>query len=662
MGGPGIRWRAVIAALVVALDGSARAQSSAPPQVPNAAAPAVRAVYETALRDLPFADQQDFADARRGFIATLPAGQDTRRYGFLNDEKVPDTVHPSLWRLARLNAINGLFEVVPGVYQVRGLALANVTFIEGAKGVIIVDPLGSVGAARASLDLYFAHRPKRPVVAVIYTHSHSDHYGGVRGVADEAEVAAGRTAIIAPAGFMNAVIAESVVAGNAMARRATYQFGTSLPRGERGAVDAGLGKIDGVGVPGRSVLAPTMSITQPIETHTIDGVAIVFQLTPASEAPAEMHLFLPKQRVLNLAENATKTMHNLLPFRGTEVRDSSAWSKYLGAALAQFGPDTDVLIAQHHWPTWGTARVARALANQRDLYKYIHDQSVRLMNHGYTPEEISEELVLPPGLANDWAARGYYGTLSHNAKAVYQKYLGWYDANPANLNPLPEREASKKYVEYFGGAAAVIAKAQADFAKGEYRWVAEVMRHVVYADPTNTEARRLAADAFDQLGYASEAATWRNAYLVGAQELRQGLLAPRGAFERREPLDPEMVRAMRATDVFDVLGTHVNGPRAWSREVVVNWSLTGRPEQVAVTLRNGALTYAAATRAANAAASVTLSRDSFDGIVLGRQSLAEAVKQGGAVVDGDLSAATFLFEVLDRFDAGFAIVEPRRPR
>jgi len=633
------------------------AQSTTPAPGPNAAAPAVRAVYEAALRDLPFSDQQDFADARRGFVATLPAGQDARRYAFLNDAKVPETVHPSLWRLAQLNAINGLFEVVPGIYQVRGLALANVTFIEGATGLIVVDPLGSVGAARASIDLYFAHRPKRPVVAVIYTHSHSDHYGGVRGVADAGDVAAGRTSIIAPAGFMDAVIAESVVAGNAMNRRATYQFGTSLPRGERGSVDAGLGKIDGVGLPGRSVLAPTMSITEPIETHTIDGVPIVFQRTPASEAPAEMHLFFPKHHVLNLSENATKTMHNLLPFRGTEVRDASAWSKYLGAALERFGPETDVLIAQHHWPTWGRERVARALANQRDLYKFIHDQSVRLMNHGYTPSEISEELVLPPGLANDWAARGYYGTLSHNAKAVYQKYLGWYDANPANLNPLPEREASQKYLEYFGGAAAVIAKARADYAKGEYRWVAEVMRHVVYAEPSNTEARQLVADAFEQMGYASEAATWRNAYLVGAQELRQGPLTARPA-----SLDPEMVQAMRATDVFDVLGTYVNGPRAWSREVVVNWSLTGRPEQVAVTLRNGALTYVAGTRAANAGASVTLARDTFDAIVLGRQSLADAVTQGAARLEGDLSAAMQLFDVLDRFDAGFSIVEPRRPR
>ncbi len=648
--------QAILTSVVIAVvceAGAASAQSTAP----SASAPGVRAAYDAALRDLPFADQQDFVDARRGFVATLPAAQDTRNYGFLTNAAPPDTVHPSLWRLARLNAIHGLFEVVPGVYQVRGLALANVTFIEGTTGLIVVDPLGSVGAARAALDLYFAHRPKRPVVAVIYTHSHSDHYGGVRGVVDPAEVAAGRTAIIAPAGFMDAVIAESVVAGNAMGRRATYQFGPSLPRGPRGSVDAGLGKIDGVGAPGRSIVAPTMSIAQPLETHTIDGVPVVFQLTPATEAPAEMHLFLPKHHVLNLAENATKTMHNLLPFRGTEVRDASAWSKHLGAALERFGPETEVLIAQHHWPTWGRDRVARAVANQRDLYRYIHDQSVRLMNHGYTASEIAEELVLPPGLATDWAARGYYGTLAHNAKAVYQKYLGWYDANPANLNPLPEPAAARKYLEYFGGAPAVIAKARADYAKGEYRWVAEVMRHVVYADPANAEARQLAADAFEQLGYASEAATWRNAYLTGAQELRQGPPTARPAV-----LDPEMVRAMRATDVFDVLGTHVNGPRAWSREVVVNWSLTGRPEQVAVTLRNGALTYVAGARSANAAASVALSRETFDQIVLGRQTLAQAVTQGAATLTGDLSAAMLLFDVLDRFDAAFQVVEPRRPR
>lgn len=634
---------------------AATAAGQAP--APKPVEPAVRAVHEAALRALPFADRQDFDDARRGFIATLPEADRSGRYAFLDAEIAPDTVHPSLWRLARLNAIHGLFEIVPGVYQVRGFALANITFIEGATGVIVVDPLGSVGSAKAALDLYRAHRPARPVTAVIYTHSHSDHYGGARGVIDPADVAAGRVVVVAPAGFMDAVIAESVVAGNAMGRRAAYQFGTPLPRGARGSVDAGLGKIDGLGAPGRSIIAPTTSITEAIETRAIDGVPIVFQLTPNTEAPAELHLFLPKQRVLNLAENATKTMHNLLPFRGTEVRDASAWSTHLSDALERFGPDTDVLIAQHHWPTWGRARVARALANQRDLYKYIHDQSVRLMNHGYVPAEIAEALVLPPGLASDWAARGYYGTLAHNAKAVYQKYLGWYDANPATLNPLPEPEAAKKYVEYFGGAAAVMARARADFASGQYRWVADVLRHVVYADPANREARALAADAFEQMGYASEAATWRNAYLLGAQELRQG---PPGA--RPALLDAEMVHAMPLGVVFDVLGTHVNGPRAWAYELTVGWTLSDTKEQVTVTLRNGALTWVAGARAAVAAATVTLTRAAFESVVLGRQALRDAVAGGAVSVTGDVSAAATLFDVLDRFDAGFAIVEPRRPQ
>ena len=618
--------------------------------------PAVRAAYDSALRDLPFADTQDFADARRGFIATLPP-RDAGRYGFLENETAPDTVHPSLWRLARLNAIHGLFEVVPGVYQVRGFALANVTFIEGATGLIVVDPLGSVGAARAALDLYYAHRPKKPVTTIIYTHSHSDHYGGARGVVDAADLAAGRVAVIAPAGFMEEVIDESVVAGNAMSRRAAYQFGAPLPRGPRGSVDAGLGKIDSVGAPGRSLVAPTSEITRSLDRRTIDGVAMVFQLTPQSEAPAEMHLFLPAHKVLNLAENATHTMHNLLPLRGTEVRDSRSWSAYLNDALERFGAETDVLIAQHHWPVWGRGRVATALANQRDLYKFLHDQSVRLMNHGYTPAEISEQLTLPPGLARDWAARGYYGTLSHNAKAVYQKYIGWYDGHPANLNPLPVSDGAKKYVAYMGGAAAVVAKARQDFARGEFRWVAEVMRHVVFADPANAEARALGADAFEQLGYLAESATWRNAYLLGAQELRQG---PPTA--RPSSLDPEMVQAMPVASVFDVLGTHVNAPNAWARHVVVNWTFTDSREQIAVTLRHGALTHVAGKRAANAAATVSLTRAAFNELVLGRQTLPAAQAAGTVTVTGDRTAAAMLFEVLDRFDAGFPIVEPRRPR
>jgi alkyl sulfatase BDS1-like metallo-beta-lactamase superfamily hydrolase len=639
------------------LQSPALAQAPVPAAIaaPKPAEPSVAAVFETALRAHPFADQQDFADARRGFIATVPDAQDPQRYGFLASETPPPTVHPSLWRLARLNAIHGLFEAAPGVYQVRGFALANMTIVEGARGIIVVDPLGSTGAARLGLDLYFAHRPKKPVTAVIYTHSHGDHYPGAGGVATPEDVAAGRTEVIAPAGFMEAVVAEAVIAGNAMGRRAAFQFGNPLPRGATGNVDAGLGKIDSAGTPGRGVLRPTVSIAQPIEERTVDGVRFVFQLTPQSEAPAELHFFLPDLHVLDLAENATHTMHNLLPLRGTEVRDAKAWSAYLGEALDRFGAQTEVLIAQHHWPVWGRDRVAGALARQRDLYKYLHDQSVRLMNHGHTPAEIAEALTLPPSLVADWATHGFYGTLSHNAKAVYQKYIGWYDGNPAHLNPLPPADGAKKYVEYMGGGAAVVARAREDFRTGQYRWVAEVMNQVVFADPGNADARALGADAFEQMGYAAESATWRNAYLLAAQELRQGPPARREA-----TLQADTLRIMPLPALFDVLGTFLNGPRAVGRRAVINWRMTDSGEQLVSTLDNGALTALAGRQSPAAQATVAITRAAFEAVVARRQTLADAVASGAAIVSGDASAPTALFDLMDRFEASFPIMEPRR--
>ena len=488
-------------------------------QLPKPAQPDVASRNSAVLSELPFADRRDFDDAMRGFVATTPDARNPTQYDFLKAD-APPSVNPSLWRLAQLNAINGLFKVVDGMYQIRGFSLANMTIVEGRTGLIVIDPLSTVGAAKEGLDLYFAHRPKRPVLAVIFTHSHGDHYGGAKGVATDADVRAGRTKVVAPDGFLAAAVSETVFAGNAMSRRAQYQFGGPLPRGERGNVDAGLGKNDSRGAGGRGILAPTDSITQPVETRTIDGVAITFHLAPASEAPAEMHLFFPQLKVFDAAENATQTLHNLLPLRGTEVRDAKGWSKYLGDALERFGTGSDVMIAQHHWPVWGHDRVVERLEQQRDLYKFIHDQTMRMMNQGMTPTEIAEGLRLPKSLDQVWSARGYYGTLSHDSKAVFQRYLGWYDGNPAGLDELPPSDAAKKYVEYMGGSAAILARAREDFAKGNYRWVAQVVDQVVFAEPTNAEARALAADAFEQLGYLAESATWRNAYLLGAQELR----------------------------------------------------------------------------------------------------------------------------------------------
>ena len=427
--------------------------SPAHAQGPMPAEPTVAAANRAVLSQLPFSDRQDFEDANRGFVATVSNSPNADLYKFLQ-QSAPPTVNPSLWRQAQLNAINGLFKVADGVYQVRGFSIANMTIVEGATGLIVIDTLLTVDAARQAIELYYAHRPRKPVVAVVYTHSHGDHYDGVKGVTNEADVQAGKTRVIAPAGFMREAVSESVIAGNPMVRRAEYQFGITLPRTDRGNVDAGLGKWDpGFSVGERSLIAPTDTIAMPVENRTIDGVAMVFQLAPASEAPAEMQIYLPQSHVLDMAENATHTLHNLLPLRGTEVRDAKGWSHYISDALERFGSDTQVLIAQHHWPVWGNDRVRERLENQRDLYKYVHDQTVRMMDHGLAPAEIAEALTAPPGLENDWSTRGYYGTLSHDAKAVYQKYLGWFDGNPADLNPLPPVESAKKYVEYMGGAA-----------------------------------------------------------------------------------------------------------------------------------------------------------------------------------------------------------------
>ena len=434
---------------------------------PQDATPVTRARQRAALETLPFDDTRDFEDAARGFVATLPEVEiknaqgrvvwSLRDYAFLASAEAPPTVNPSLWRQARLNLHHGLFQVTERVYQVRGFDLSNMTLIEGERGVIVVDPLISTEVARAGLDLYRAHRGDRPVTAVIYSHSHTDHYGGVRGVLDEAEVAAGLVPVVAPARFMEEVVSEAVLAGTAMIRRGQFQFGATLPKGPRGQVDAGLGKGTSRGTV--TLIPPTVTIAEPIETHRLDGIEIVFQLTPETEAPAEMHMFYPVLRALNLAENATHNLHNLYPIRGAQVRDANAWAKYIDEARDRFGRGADVAFAQHHWPVWGTERVQEFLAAQRDLYKFLHDQTVRLMNHGFKAAEIAERLALPRGLAATWHVRGYYGTLSHNSKSVYQRYLGWYDANPASLDPLPPVERGGKYVEYMGGAAAALARA-----------------------------------------------------------------------------------------------------------------------------------------------------------------------------------------------------------
>jgi alkyl sulfatase BDS1-like metallo-beta-lactamase superfamily hydrolase len=455
---------------------------------------------------------------------------------------------------------------------------------------------------------------------------------------------------------MEAVVGEAVIAGNAKARRGQYQFGASLPVGERGNVDIGLGKNDSRGATGGGpIIAPNETIRQPMEARTIDGVAVVFQLALDSEAPSEMLIYLPQSHILDVAEDATHTLHNLLPFRGTVVRDANRWSQYLNTALDQFGADVQVMIAQHQWPVWGNERVRAHLANQRDLYKYVHDQTIRMMNQGLGPTEIAEALTMPPGLENDWSAHGYYGTIPHDSKAVYQRYIGWYDGNPATLNRLPRVEEAQKYLEYMGGPAAAIARARDDFKAGRYRWVAEVMDQVVFADPSNQEARSLAADAFEQLGYLAESSTWRNAYLLGAQELRSGV---RGGARSVPGVSAEVLHAMPIDLVFDYLGTRVDGPRAGTANIVINWRFTDTRESLAST--HGALTSITGKTAPNAVTTVTTTRPVFESVVLRQRTLADAMEHREITTIGDAKAVSDLLALLVDFETAFPVVEPKR--
>ena len=631
---------------------------------PKDATPTTCAHNRSFLDALPFGDRADFEDATRGFIATLPKVEfrnadgrviySLEDYAFLAGEQAPDTVNPSLWRQARLNMNHGLFQVTDRIYQVRGFDISNMTIIEGNRGLIVIDPLISAEIARAGLELYRQHRGRKPVTAVIYSHSHVDHFGGVRGVVDEAEVKAGNVAIIAPDRFMEEVTKENVLAGTPMLRRAMFQFGALLPKGPRGQIDAGLGKVTSRGTV--TLIPPTQVIEDAIELHTIDGVEMIFQLTPDTEAPAEMHMFYPGLRALNLAENATHNLHNIYPIRGAQVRDANAWAKYLNEARDQFAPKADVVFAQHHWPVWGTSRVLDYLAKQRDTYKYLHDQTLRLMNHGLKSAEIAERLALPKSLENEWHVRGYYGTFSHNAKSVYQRYLGWYDANPANLNPLPPVERARKTVAYMGGADAAIARAHEDFANGEYRWVADAMSQVVFAEPDNRTARELGADALEQLGYQSESATWRNAYLQGARELRGAFSAPTAPSRA----GTDIVRGLSLDLFFDFLGVRLNGEKAESKTIVVNWEFPDTGQLYALTLQNCALTYLAGRHAPEPDCTVTLDRTTLNRVILRELALPDAVGQGLVKLAGNAPKLTELFSLLDDFSMGFEIVEPLR--
>jgi alkyl sulfatase BDS1-like metallo-beta-lactamase superfamily hydrolase len=616
------------------------------------------------LDALPFADTQDFDDARRGFLGTIEDAHivgDTGRvvwtmktYGFQRDETAPPTVNPSLWRQARLNTIHGLFEVVPGIYQVRGFDIANMTLIEGKTGVIIVDTLTGVETARAALALYRQHRGGRPVTGVIYTHTHVDHWGGAAGVVDAKDVATGKVPLIAPDQFTEHTVSENVIAGNAMLRRALYQFGALLPRGPAQQVDCGLGKSISAGRV--TLVLPNDTITHTGETRTIDGVEFVFQMAPETEAPAEMHFYLPAFKALNLAENATHNFHNLLPFRGAQARNSLDWSKYIQEAIDLWGDEAEVLSGQHHWPVWGRDRLVGHLEAQRDLYRYAHDQTVRLMNHGLKPAEIAEQIGTPKSLDGAWATRGYYGHIRHNSKAIYQHYLGWYDANPANLDPLPPVATGRKMVEYMGGAEAILRRARADFDEGEFRFVAQVLSHLVFAEPDNTPARGLLADAFEQLGYLAESATWRNAYLFGAFELRHGM----PNVPSRSAIGPHILRALPTGQLFDYLAVRLNGPKAEGFRTTQNWLFTDTGEKFCVIVSNSAMSTSPRRLAPSPDATVTLKRADLDAVIAEKSTIEELIASSTIAISGERDKVLALFSRLDTFDRMFEIVEPLR--
>jgi alkyl sulfatase BDS1-like metallo-beta-lactamase superfamily hydrolase len=621
------------------------------------------ALHAAALSELPFEDREDFEDAQRGLIDTpaslvLRDGEgrvvwDMDAYAFVSAQTpAPQTVHPSLWRMAQLNGVHGLFEVVPGIYQVRGYDLSNITFVEGSSGVIVIDPLVSTECAAAALQLYRTHRGERPVSAVIYTHSHVDHFGGVKGVVDERAVRDGEVPVWAPSGFLEHAVSENVLAGTAMGRRASYMFAPTLRRGPCGQVDAGIGKSTSSGT--ITLIPPTHEASRTGQEELIDGVRFVFQLVPDSEAPAEMNFHFPDLGVLCVAENAVHCMHNVLTPRGALVRDALAWSKYLAEVIELFGQNTQVMFAQHHWPRWGTQRIVGHLALHRDMYRYLHDQTLRLANRGLTPTEIAAQVRMPPALERSWSCRGYYGTVSHNVRAVYQRYLGFFDGNPAHLDPLPTEQAAHNYVRLAGGMESLLAQAQDAFAQGDYRWVVEICSHAVFADPDCEQARDLHARAMEQLGYQSESAVWRNLYLMGAKELREG--PPKSGGRRVASAD--VARALSIEQLWDAIGARLDGPRAWETRILTGWSFTDTGETWTVSVENGALCAVPGRMASDVHVTVTLTRQAFDAMLLGEGEVTELFAEGAIEVQGDGAKLGELFGLLDDGDPTFAIVTP----
>ena len=614
---------------------------------------------------LDFSDRREFANAERGWLDNAEgriidgddnsSAWDLQSYGDLNRD-APDTVNPSLWRNTQLNAKAGLFEVCDGIYQVRGFDMANTTFIRTDHGWIVFDVLMCKENMKAAKELMENRFGPLDIKAVLYSHSHVDHFGGVEGVITREQVAdaklslkkqlaSGKTLVLAPAGFLKHAISENVYAGIAMARRAQFQYGTVLDKGEKGALSVGIGMGQSTGTV--ALIAPTYEIGEDVPKLTIDGLEIEFQLTPGTEAPAEMNAYFPKYRALWMAENCTGTLHNLYTLRGAEVRDANDWAKYIIEADQRFCSKTDVVFQSHNWPHWGE-EIHEYLLNTAAIYKFIHDQTLHYMNQGYTSTEVAAMLTLPEKLEKVWYTRPYYGTLAHNAKAVYQKYLGWYDANPVNLNPLPPSDTAKKLVEYLGSTDAVLRKARKDFEKGDYQWVAQITKELVFADPSNQKARNLCADALEQLGYQAESGAWRNAYLMGATELRKGNLS--GLARTANGLGSAM-KEMTVDMLLDYISILTDANAAQNDDVTLNLIVTDVNEKFYVTRKNGILLSYSGENRPDAQATVTCKRLQLLALMQGQQA-------GQVQISGDATALKRLLAYASKFEKTFNVIEP----
>ncbi len=631
---------------------------------PKPATEATRAANAAVLKQLPFEDKTAFDLAHKGFIAPLSqdpvkgaAGNvvwNPKRFDYIKEgSAAPDTVNPSLWRAAQLVNISGLFKVIDGVYQVRNQDGTNLTVIEGKKGITIVDPLLSTETARAALDLYHKHRGQKPLLAVIITHSHADHYGGIRGVVSQADVDSGKTRIYAPEGLVEHAVSEGVLAGNVMSRRSSFQLGSVLPMNPKG--NATVGMATGLAAGGTvTLMVPTHEITEPVQTVIIDGLTYEFLLAPDTEAPSEMVFFIKEKKLLDGAEIAAHSLHNTYTPRGARTRDPLRWSKALNNIVQLWGDEMEAMVVEHMWPLWGNAMIKEHLGAQRDMYRYINDETLRLANHGYKPRAIAELIELPEALATKFSNRGNYGAMNHNIKATYSLYLGWFDGNPATLHELPEVESAKRYVEMMGGVDAVIRKARVYFDKGEYRWVAEAVNHAVMADPDNQAARNLQANTLEQLGYQAESGIVRNFYLTGAKELRTGVKV----VPTFKTASPDTIRSMRVEQFFDFLSVRLNGPKAAGKKITLNFVFTDLDKQYTLEMVNGVINHTVGTMADDADATITVTREVFNNITLGQLTRKQAIASGDASIKGDPAKLDEMLSYLDNFEFWFNIIEP----